>query len=80
MKLANILLAVIAVFWVFSVLSIPLIDERCIACDQRHCPVGVAKSLRKLSLIEWQLDYTGDLHCNFYCPNKFVRDNNKRGK
>ena len=79
-ELTSGLLVVIGVLWVFSVLSIPLIDERCIACEKRHCPWGVAKSLRKMSVIEWVTDRTGDIHLNFHCPNKFVQDNIKVGK
>lgn len=78
-QFTSFLLVVIGVLWVFSVLSIPLIDEKCIACEQRHCPWGVSKSLRKMSVLEWLTDRTGDLHLNFHCPNKFVLDNIKRG-
>lgn len=78
-KLFNTALCAIGVFWVFAVLSIPLIDERCLACGEREDPHNLAVSLRKLSIIEWWFDDCGDLHTNFYCPNQYAADNNARG-
>ena len=78
-KFFNTLLASIAVFWVFAVLSIPAIDEKCLACDERVDPYGTAVSLRKLSIVDWLFDRSGDIHLNYHCPNKFVADNNARG-
>ncbi len=76
--LENTLIASAFSLWLFAVLSVPCIDETCIACGQRECPYGIAKSLRKLSIIEWSLDSTHDLHANFYCPTKFVTDNRSK--
>ena len=73
------LLSCFVALTLFSFLSVPLVDEKCVACGQRECPVGISKPLRKLSIIEWYLDSTGDLHLNVYCPNKFIADNIKRG-
>ena len=78
-KLFNTLLAAIAVFWVFAVLSIPIIDEKCLACHERVDPYNTAVPLRKLSIIDWLLDRSGDIHLNFHCPSKFVSDNDARG-
>lgn len=80
-KLFNSALCVIAVLLAFAVLSIPLIDERCLACGEREDSHNLAVSLRKLSIIEWCYDYfsSGDLHINYYCPTKFENDNNARG-
>jgi len=78
-NILNSILAAIAVFWVFAVLSIPCIDEKCLACDSRVDPYNTAVSLRRLSVIEWLLDRSGDIHLNRSCPDKFVADNIKKG-
>ena len=75
----NTAVAVFAVASVFAVLSVPVLDEKCLACNERVDPYHTAASLRKLSVIEWILDRTGDIHLNFHCPNKFVSDNLERG-
>ena len=53
-------LALISI-WVFSVLSIPVIDETCIVCGQQE-GANEAECLRRLSIIEWALDVSPDLH------------------
>jgi hypothetical protein len=63
MKLTNILLAVIAVFWVFSLLSIEFIPERCIVCGQQKGS-NAAETLRTLSVIDWACDTVPDIHFN----------------
>jgi hypothetical protein len=75
----NTAVAVFAIASVFAVLSVPCIDEKCLACNERVDPYQTAVSLRKLTVIEWLLDYTGDIHLNRLCPNKFVSDNIERG-
>ena len=75
----NTAVAAFAVASVFAVLSVPVIDEKCLACNERVDPYQTAVSLRKLTVIEWLLDYTGDIHLNRLCPNKFVSDNIKKG-
>ena len=74
----NTLIALAFVLWAFAVVSVPCIDEKCIACDQRECPYGVAKDLRKLSVVEWVLDTTGDIHLNGVCPTQFVINNRSK--
>ncbi len=59
-----------------AVVSAPVIPERCIACNRRECPVGIAKPLRMLSPVEWLYDTTDDLHCNFGCAMFFNWINN----
>ena len=75
----NTAVAVFAIASVFAVLSVPVIDEKCLACHERVDPYHTAVSLRKMTVIEWILDRSGDIHLNFYCPSKFVDDNNARG-
>ncbi len=62
-----------------AAVSAPAIPERCIACNQRECPVGVAAPLRTLSVVEWMYDSSEDLHCNFGCPIFFEWINNNKG-
>ena len=75
----NTAVAAFAVASVFAVLSVPCIDERCLACNERVDPYNTAVSLRKLTVIEWLLDLSGDIHLNRSCPDKFVSDNIKKG-
>ena len=63
-----------------ALVTMPFIPERCVACHQTECPYGIAKPLRTMSIIEWMYDNTPDLHLNFFCPNKFVLDNEARGE
>ena len=75
----NTAVAAFAVASVFAVCSVPVLDEKCLACNERVDPYHIAVPLRKLSVIEWFLDRTGDIHLNFHCPNKFVSDNIRKG-
>ena len=75
----NTAVAAFAVASVFAVCSVPVLDEKCLACNERVDPYHIAVPLRELSVIEWFFDRTGDIHLNRLCPNKFVHDNNTRG-
>jgi len=75
----KILISLVLVTFEVVLLTTPFIPERCIACHQTKCPYGIAKDLRTLSIVEWLYDNTQDLHLNFFCPSKFVADNEARG-
>lgn len=49
------------VAWLFSLLSIPAIPERCVVCGQREGH-NEAEDLRRLTVIEWACDDIPDLH------------------
>ena len=68
MRLANIVLALIAVLWVGSVLSIRFIPERCVVCGKQEGS-NDAEKLRTLSLVEWAYDGIPDLH--YRCSHKW---------
>ena len=70
---ANLLIAVSVLATVFVLLSTPLIDERCDSCGEREDSLGLAAPLRKLTIIEWMLDTTIDLHINGKCPTEYWR-------
>lgn len=61
------------------IVSVPCIPERCVACNRRVCPVGIAEPLRMLSVVEWMYDTTDDLHCNLGCTLFFEWINNNKG-
>lgn len=63
--------ALLIVTLTVAVVSAPVIPERCIACNRRECPAGIAVPLRMLSPVEWLYDNTDDLHCNFGCAMFF---------
>ena len=74
----NTLIALFFSLWLFAVVSVPCIDETCLGCGHRECPYGIAVDLRKLSVIEWALDSTGDIHSNGLCPTQFVINNRSK--
>ncbi len=67
-SISNLLLAAIALLWVFSVLSIEFIPERCIVCGQQEGS-NSAEKLRTLSAIDWAFDTVPDIH--FKCACKY---------
>ena len=54
------------------IVSVPCIPERCLGCNRRVCPIGVAKPLRFMSVVEWVHDTTSDLHGNGLCPTIYT--------
>ncbi len=68
------------VFVAVSICSIRFIDEECLACGRRVCPMGISKPLRKMTIPEWLYDTRtyGDLHLNSECPTNYTNYINKR--
>ena len=64
-------LSSIAVLWVFAVLSIPIIPERCVVCGERHGE-HPSESLRNRTVMEWLLDDVPDIH--FSCFSKYNKE------
>ncbi len=62
-----------------AIISVPLIPERCIACNRTKCPVGKTSSLRVLTIPQWICDNTRDLHLNSVCPNFYTELNDANG-
>jgi len=60
--------------------SVRVFDETCVSCGRRVCPMGISKPLRKLSVVEWMLDSTPDLHLNGVCPTSYTLYVNKLEK
>ena len=69
---ANLLIATSVLSTVFLLASVPFIDETCDSCGCREDVLGLAKPLRKLSVIEWFFDTTIDLHVNGKCPTDYA--------
>jgi recombinational DNA repair protein RecR len=64
-KILNSLLATIAVFWVFAVLSIPCIDEKCCVCGEAtrtRSAIELYYTATKALHFECSQDYNGDIH------------------
>ena len=69
--------ALLIVIFTVCAVSVKIIDEECLACGRRECPMNVAKPLRKLSLVEWAYDTTGDIHLNRVCTTVYTLYVNK---
>ncbi len=69
---ANLLIATSVLSTLFLLASVPVIDEKCDSCGCREDGLGLAKPLRKLSVIEWFFDTTIDLHTNGKCPTDYA--------
>ena len=67
----KLLLSCVFLLWLFAVASIPVIDEKCDSCGRRVDELGIAKPLRRLSIIQWCFDSTIDLHSNRVCPDYY---------
>jgi len=63
-----------------SAVSVRFIDEECLACGRRECPMNRATPLRKMSIAEWLYDTQtdGDLHSNGVCTTVYTIFINKR--
>ena len=74
-NLNNFLIAILYVAFAFQILSTPFINEQCIGCGKRVDELNLAKPLRRMSIIEWSMDHSLDLHCNGLCPTIYVQRN-----
>ncbi len=57
-----------------AAVSYRFIDEECLGCGRRECPMGISKPMRTMSIVEWMYDTQtdGDLHTNGVCPTSYT--------
>ena len=60
--------------WTFASLSVPLIPETCMVCEQNCCPENPHDHLRVMTTIEWALDHSTDCHFQCFGQRDFESD------